>query len=106
MRATTTGCHRNAAPGTPLAVRRVPRLVPGLECRDETIREGIRALLAEHHEQLGARVRTRRELGWTTWQLAEQRALEAHRGLFQRYAEPQTRQRVRLRFDEYTYQWY
>ena len=55
------------------------------------------------------RLRTRRELGWTTWQLAEQRALEAleeHRGLFQRYAEPQTRQRVRLWFDEYTYQWY
>ena len=102
------------APAVQLSVHRfgpegVPRLVPGLECRDETIREGIRALLAEHHEQLGARVRTRRELGWTTWQLAEQRALEAleeHRGLFQRYAEPQTRQRVRLRFDEYTYQWY
>ena len=85
------------------------QLAPALECDDVTIREGVRALLAEHHEQLATTEKTRRELGWTAWQLADRMAFESldeNRRMWGSCANPQVRKHLRKRFDEYTYQWY
>lgn len=93
----------------PIGPEGLLQLAPLLECDDVTIREGVRAMLAEHHEQLGMTEKTRRELGWTSWQLADQMAfesLDAERRTWEQYSNPQVRKQTRKRFDEYTYQWY
>ncbi len=93
----------------PIGPEGLLQLARVFECEDATIREGVRALLAEPHEQLGAIEKTRRVLNWTAWQLADRMAFESldeNRRLWKRFADPQTRKQMRERFEEYTYQWY
>jgi hypothetical protein len=84
-------------------------LAPALDCDDEIIREGVRALFAEQHERITAVEKKRRELGWTSWQLADRmalRLLDDNRASWSRYEDVRARKLSRRRFDEYTYQWY
>ena len=93
----------------PIGAGGVSQLSALLDCDDETIREGVKSLLVEHHEQLSEKSKVNQGLGWTTWQLAERMAyvsLENARPAWERYADPKLRKLARQRFDEYTYQWY
>tara|TARA_B100000029_G_scaffold168023_1_gene164218 strand:- start:173 stop:1801 length:1629 start_codon:yes stop_codon:yes gene_type:complete len=93
----------------PIGAGGVSQLSALLDCDDETIREGVKSLLVEHHDQLSEKSKVNQGLGWTTWQLAERMAyvsLENARPAWGRYADPKLRKLARQRFDEYTYQWY
>ncbi|MED5449291.1 MAG: DUF4153 domain-containing protein [Planctomycetota bacterium] len=102
------------APAVQLSAHRIGpggllQLAPALECDDEIIREGVRALFAEHHRRITAVENKRRELGWTSWQLADRmalRLLDENRASWSRYEDVQARELTRRRFDEYTYLWY
>ena len=102
------------APAVQLSAHRIGpggllQLAPALDCDDEIIREGVRALFAEQHERITAVEKKRRELGWTSWQLADRmalRLLDDNRASWSRYEDVRARKLSRRRFDEYTYQWY
>jgi len=84
-------------------------LHPLLECDDEIIREGVRALLAEQHHQAEELAAERGKQGWTTHQIADGIALEGLRAAsddWAQYADPDRRAEVRKRFDDYAYQWW
>lgn len=82
-------------------------LPPLLDCPDETIREGVRALLAERLTDLST---NRAERDWTAWQLADvrlRRRLESHRAGLSRYLESHEQRGNAIdRFRKYTFQWY
>ena len=93
----------------PIGSEGLLQLTPALKCDDMIVREGVRALLAKHHERLSKTEKTRRELGWTAWQFADRltfESLDDNRQMWEQYADPQSRQQARQRFKEYTYQWY
>jgi hypothetical protein len=80
-----------------------------VDCQDATIREGVRAMLAERHDEAQSLARTRKRLGWTTWQLADQRVLDELRRQGKRWSSMSdlgTRREARQKFDAYAYQWY
>ena len=84
-------------------------LQPLLECDDEMIREGVRALLAQHHESAEATSNRRKSLGWTTYQIADRMALDEfrkHSRLWRRFSDPKVRKPVLERFHKYAYQWF
>ncbi len=90
-------------------VRNKEVLQPLLGCDDEAIREGVRALLAEHHSNAKSTAIRRVALGWTTYQIADRIALEEFRtnsNEWKRYSGPSIRQTVLDRFHDYAYQWY
>jgi hypothetical protein len=84
-------------------------LAPLLECDDEIIREGVRALLAEQYLEIESRATDSAALGWTAYQFADQAALkglrkESHR--WRQYLGDDHRRSALDRFHEYAYQWY
>ena len=84
-------------------------LQPLLGCDDELIREGVRALLAEHHSNAESTAIRRVALGWTTYQIADRIALDEFRTNsehWKRYSDPKIRQKVLNQFHDYAYQWY
>ncbi|MFN0198680.1 MAG: DUF4173 domain-containing protein [Planctomycetaceae bacterium] len=85
-------------------------LQPLLKCDSEIIREGVRAILADYHQQLEFTAAEREKQGWTTYQLADRLALEEFRrqeSHWQRYVDdPLRKEQVLKRFHEYAYQWY
>jgi hypothetical protein len=84
-------------------------LPPLLDCRDATIREGIRALLAQRHEQAEQQARRRRRLGWTAHQIADERLLQQlrnEREHWSDYEQAEARAAALQNFHEYAYQWY
>lgn len=104
----------DAAPSVQISVQPISSegmlvLKPLLEADNEIIREGIRAMLAEQlgkSERLAAR---QKELGWSTFQLADRQLLEQLRELepqLKSYAELAPRAEARQRFQDYAYQWY
>jgi hypothetical protein len=84
-------------------------LVPLLDCDDSIIREGVRAMLAERDEEAEAAAERRRALGWTAYQLAEDRVLKrlrADRFRWAAYRDGPLRAEALSRFKKYAYQWY
>lgn len=76
---------------------------------DAVIREGIRALLAEQLHASERSTRHRRQLGWSTLQIADRQLRAQLRNLepqLQPYAEDRQRADALERFHEYAYQWY
>jgi hypothetical protein len=84
-------------------------LSPLTDCPDPTIRDGVRAMLAEremHGEQQAAQ---RRQLGWTAWQLSEHALLMRLRKqntAWEDMADDEARQGALKSFREYAFQWY
>lgn len=84
-------------------------LQPLLNCQDVTIREGVRAMLAQRHEQAENLATVHDRLGWTTFQLSEcilLRKLRSNQANWTRYADPRERQATLEQFHKYAYQWY
>jgi hypothetical protein len=93
----------------PINAEGILSLLPLVDCQDATIREGVRAMLAERHDEAQSLARTRKRLGWTTWQLADQRVLDELRRQGKRWSSMSdlgTRREARQKFDAYAYQWY
>lgn len=93
----------------PISSEGVLFLQPLLECRDATIREGIRAMLAERHEQAEQAAQRRQQEGWTSYQIADQLLLDQLRaasGQWTQYADRTKREETLKRFHAYAYQWY
>lgn len=89
----------------PLNAEALLPLEPLLECDNETIRDGIRALLTERLSI--AENRRLRSTGshWTSFQLADRELRRQHReGLT--FSSPGERQDAWRRFADYAYQWY
>ncbi|MEN6498791.1 MAG: DUF4153 domain-containing protein [Thermoguttaceae bacterium] len=84
-------------------------LHPLVHCDDPIIREGIRALLAEHAVRGESLAHQREQQGWTTFQLADRLLLQKLHALqadWAPYADPTKRAEALGRFHKYAYQWY
>jgi hypothetical protein len=84
-------------------------LPPLMECGDEAIREGIRALMADRYFLLRGRESQRQGNGWTAFQWVDQvalRQLESLRTDWLAYEDPLKRKQALDRFRDYAYQWY
>jgi len=84
-------------------------LRPLVDCPDPIIRDGIRALLAEQEIAAQQRDEQRRQLGWTTYQMADQslhEELAANAHLWDEFRDPHRREAALEAFDRYAYQWY
>jgi len=93
----------------PIRSEGVLLLLPLTECRNTTIREGIRAMLAQRHEEAEHSALLRQQQGWTTYQIADQLLLDQLRAASGRWAEyaDRTKRRDALQqFHAYAYQWY
>jgi len=93
----------------PISSEGIASLRPLLECKNETIREGVRALLAQRDEEAEALAKQRQELGWTSYQMADRKALDwfrEHRAEWDAFATAGERQSTYDRFARYAYQWY
>ena len=93
----------------PINSEGVTQLMPLLDADNEIIREGVRALLAEHHSVAEATEQRRQALGWTTYQHADSLVLAQFREHAEKWAayRSQAERREALdRFYTYTYQWY
>ena len=93
----------------PIGSEGVLLLRPLLECRDSLIREGVRALLAQRQQEAEAAATRKQQLGWTTYQVADQlvwRGLRASSSEWSPYADRRSRDQALDRFHKYAYQWY
>jgi hypothetical protein len=84
-------------------------LEPLLDCDDAIIREGVRAMLAERDDEAEAAAERQRALGWTAYQIADERVLgqlRSDRSLWAVYRDRSRRANALSRFNEYAYQWY
>jgi Arc/MetJ-type ribon-helix-helix transcriptional regulator len=84
-------------------------LRPLVNCSDETIREGIRALLAERAIKGDETDRLRAAQNWTSFQLADRMLLEklnANQSDWAQYRDTAARAAAIERFRSYAYQWY
>lgn len=93
----------------PISSEGVLHLLPLLESEDAIIREGIRALLAERHDQAEALARRWESEGWTSYQVSDERVLEGLRQASPNWASfktPDDRATAVRRFHDYAYQWY
>lgn len=86
-------------------------LVSLVDCEDATIREGIRAKLAElyFHPPVRDRIFGERTGHWSELQLAErelQQKLKSRSDLWQQYKPPEKRTKLWQSYKEYAYQWY
>ncbi|MFV1967812.1 MAG: DUF4153 domain-containing protein, partial [Pirellulaceae bacterium] len=93
----------------PLDTEGILAVTPLLNCPDEIIREGVKALLAQRVDQLEVRQRRYERYGWTALQLADQVALKK---LYRRcdhweeYDDTVLQEKTLQRFYTYAYQWY
>ncbi|HUT13156.1 MAG TPA: DUF4173 domain-containing protein [Thermoguttaceae bacterium] len=93
----------------PIDSQGVLRLLPLVECDDEIIREGVRAMLASRRDRAEARALECDEQGWTANQIADRLLLEKLRGAsgdWAEYTDLEKREAALDRFHEYAYQWY
>ncbi len=93
----------------PISAEGISLLLPLLECEDAIIREGIRAMLAERLKQAEAAAERNQQLGWTTYQIADQVVLQRLRAARQQWAvydDDRQRAGALKRFHDYAYQWY
>lgn len=93
----------------PINAEGIVLLLPLLKCNDEIICEGVRATLAEWHEEAEARALERQRKGWTSYQAADTLALEKLRvssHKWSRYKDRDVRSAVLKAFRKYARQWY
>ncbi|MDP6059214.1 MAG: DUF4173 domain-containing protein, partial [Pirellulaceae bacterium] len=84
-------------------------LQPLLSCRNDIIREGIQAMLANRFERAEEIAESRQREGWTTFQIADQRVLNGLRASQQQWQQLEdhsSREEAWQRFTDYAYQWY
>jgi hypothetical protein len=97
-------------PEHPLDSEGVVQLLPLLDCKDATIREGIAAMLAQRQAEARTLATERQKKGWTTFQLADRSVLESLDEAGNRWkqytAAPARRDAAFRRFRDYAYQWY
>ncbi len=98
----------------PIDAEGVRELFPLMECRDETIREGVKALLAQRESTMAAEDQ-RKGNAFSNWeqltaiQFAEEallRELNNDRDRMKPYSGPVKREEAWERFRKYAYQWY
>jgi len=93
----------------PINAEGLVQLKPLLDAPDETIREGVRALLAERHERAESLAARREEQGWTAFQIADQlalRKLRESKDAWEVYMDPEKRETAISKFRQYVHQWY
>jgi hypothetical protein len=94
----------------PISAEGVLLLPPLLESNDAMIRQGIRAMLAERHENAEADSQRRREEGWTAFQIADDWLLsdlrDAARHWTEYTADHEGRKTALGEFHKYAYQWF
>jgi hypothetical protein len=93
----------------PISAEGYLALQPLVNCPDERIREGVKAMLAQQEVVAEKRAAERRRLGWTTWQLGDLLLLEElrdNRQAWQAYRDDKPRERAIEAFKKYAYQWY
>ena len=84
-------------------------LLPLVDCNDATIRQGVRAMLADRLDQAESLAQRRQDQGWTAYQIADRVAVErlrAESGRWAEYADRQKRGAALKEFHAYAYQWY
>jgi hypothetical protein len=93
----------------PISAEGVLLLPPLLDCEDVMIREGIRAMLADRHEQAETLAQRRRQHGWTVFQIADDWLLSDLRDAalkWTEYSDPEARRPALSEFHQYAYQWF
>jgi hypothetical protein len=93
----------------PISSEGIPALRPLLDCEDEKVREGVRALLSLRLEASEIEADVRRARGWTAYQGAESRMLSNLRSVetsLNVFDDTQERAAVLQSFHDYAYQWY
>ena len=93
----------------PISAEGVPALRRLLDCSDEKVREGVRAMLAERLEAAQADSDVRRARGWTAYQAAESRMLSKLQSVetaLDVFDDPRQRAERLQHFHEYAYRWY
>ena len=84
-------------------------LQPLVNCTDEAIREGIRAMLAERAIRGEETERQRSAQNWTSFQLADRMLLDqlrTNQSDWAKYQDANLREAALARFKSYAYQWY
>lgn len=84
-------------------------LEPLLACEDATIREGVRAMLAQRDEEAELAAAGNRQLGWTAYQMSDQVMLQwlhAGRSQWSVFRDIKAREAALRRFHDYAYHWY
>lgn len=81
-----------------------------LDCEDEIIREGIRALLAMRQQAVDAEIVAQRQMGWSSYQASSQSlkahldSLDAHWQKFKK--DTAARDKAYADYKRYAFQWY
>lgn len=84
-------------------------LLPLVDCNDERIREGVRAMLADRLDRAESLALRRQSQGWTAHQVADRLVLHRLRAESPRWAEYTDRQKREAaleKFEAYAYEWY
>ena len=84
-------------------------LLPLVNCSDEIVRDGVRAMLADQLDRLEADAEKNQSLGWTTSQVATRRLLEQLKSNQADWSNVQSRSKreeCRKKFNDYAFQWY
>jgi hypothetical protein len=83
---------------------------PVLDCDNEIIRDGMRAVISQRYFEERIRIRNSESLGWTTYQLSDKvllERLEALRPIWDKFdGDRAKRDEAGTRFREYVNQWY
>ncbi|MBN2021803.1 MAG: DUF4173 domain-containing protein [Pirellulales bacterium] len=93
----------------PITADGVVYLTPLLDCPDEKIREGVRALLSIRQEEAEQTVERSASLGWTAFQLSDRWALNHLRAggaEWNTFPTPEARREAYDAFKAYAYRWY
>jgi hypothetical protein len=93
----------------PISSEGVLLLEPLLDCKDDVIREGVRAMLAKRQSMAERLAEQRKDLGWTSYQISDRMVLDALRkdsARWEQYSDPDQRNAALRRFDDYAYQWF
>lgn len=93
----------------PTSAEGLLRLKPLLDCDDPIIHSGIRALLADRLAKSEVAANQRAVLGWTAYQLAEERLLQQLRSVRPSLGadeDPSRHEAALEEFRRYAYQWY
>jgi hypothetical protein len=93
----------------PIGSEGVLSLLPLLECEDQLIREGVRALLAQRLSDMNQRLDMRERWGWSAYQIADRRVanrLQREHDELEIYDDSSRRQSALQRFHDYAYRWY
>jgi hypothetical protein len=101
----------NPAPSVQITVQPISaegwlQMEPLFTSDNEVVREGVKAMLAEHVIALRGRAEPRH---WTRYQMAEENVLERFKespALFPAYDDDSARNAARERFVKYAYRWF